>query len=170
MNRANGQKGGEYPDGYPRLAEIQNSDLRLLMCRKFSALRARLLIRLQEELTEMEEDLESNDRHFFQEDGKRLISRRRDAALSNHTSILAEKIGKKLTEYGQSLDGNKFREARSDIATDELWSGILKVLSMSKPDENDRARLYNEVTGEKGLAQMESGWIEGSEDLMSLSH
>lgn len=91
----------EYNEGYGRLAAIESCDPNLLIYRKFRWLHNYVLLRCQDELVELEEDLESLDRYDYHNDDKRLISRRRDDALSgSKRKELMKKINEKLAIYG----------------------------------------------------------------------
>lgn len=100
-NRANEWKVDEYDEGYGKLAAIESCDPNFLIYRKFLWLHNRVLLKYQDELAELEEDLESLDRHDYQNDDKRLISRRRDDAFADsERKELIKMIAEKLASYG----------------------------------------------------------------------
>ena len=91
----------EYDEGYGKLAAIESCDSNFLIYRKFLWLHNRVLLKYQDELAELEEDLESLDRHDYQNDDKRLISRRRDDAFADsERKELIKMIAEKLASYG----------------------------------------------------------------------
>lgn len=91
----------EYNEGYGKLAAIESCDPNFLIYRKFLWLRNYVLLRYQDELVELEEDLEDLDQYDYQNDDKRLISRRRDDALAgSKRKELLRTIDRKLAAYG----------------------------------------------------------------------
>ena len=86
----------DYPFGYPRLAAFVGAHGSFQVCRRFSNLRARLLLLKQDQLSVLEMELERLDREepalLF------LSSRRHDKNEARH-SVLS-KIDYALAEYG----------------------------------------------------------------------
>ena len=94
----------EYPVGYGKIAAVQDLDPEFLICRKFGFLHNYALLYLQDELVEIQEDLERLDRWEFSDgDPKKLISRRRDSAVSDsRRQELIATLHAKLKQYGKS--------------------------------------------------------------------
>ena len=92
----------EYPQGYGKLAAIEDCDPSFLIYRKFGWLRNRVLLHHQDELVEYEDQLERLDNFHKQNDPLNLISRRRDEAIkgSRRRELLSQ-IEKKLAAYGK---------------------------------------------------------------------
>lgn len=90
----------EYPQGYGKVAAIEDLDPDLLVYRKFGWLHNYALLYLQDELTELQNDLESHDRWESRDgDPQLLISRR-----LNHDSRRKELIAalhSRLAQYGK---------------------------------------------------------------------
>ena len=89
----------EFPQGYGKVAAFQECDPNFLVYRKFSWLHGRVLLHHQDELAELEDKLEHMDKH--ENDSKKLVSRRRDDAVSDsRRKALLMDIEKKLAVYG----------------------------------------------------------------------
>ena len=98
----------DYPQGYPRLAAHNNSDIDTLLYRRFGWLRCRALFHIQDELQVLETNLRSLDQKHEQEAPHRLISKRIDEAWHEEgmaftrTAMMVE-IKAKLKEYDDLL-------------------------------------------------------------------
>ena len=93
----------EFPQGYGKLAAIEDSDPNFLIYRKFGWLRNRVLLHHQDELAEYEEQLENLDNFEKQNDPRNLISRRRDDATEgSRRRELVSQIEEKLAAYGKN--------------------------------------------------------------------
>jgi hypothetical protein len=86
----------DYPSGYPRLSALIASHDSFHLCRRFSNLRARLLLLKQDRLSLLEKQLQKIDREEISL--LSLGSSRRDSN-SERNSILTQ-IDKALAEYG----------------------------------------------------------------------
>ena len=92
----------QYIVGYGKLAAVENCDPDFLIYRKFGWLRNCALLYLQDELVELEEDLKALDKFDFENDDRKLVSRRRnDGAKGLGRRELLANIREKLTEYGE---------------------------------------------------------------------
>lgn len=91
-----------YPVGYGKIPAFEESDPNFLIYRKFGWLHNSVLLHLQDELAGLEEDLKALDRHEFQDDETKLLSRRLDDALVGSTRIeLLKRISCKPSECGR---------------------------------------------------------------------
>lgn len=93
----------DYPSGYPRFAAFVGAHGSFQVCRRFSNLRARLLLLKQDELSVLEMDLEELDR---EEPNLLYLGSRRDDKNKERQSILS-KIDHTLAEYGRYSLANR---------------------------------------------------------------
>lgn len=103
--------------GYGKVAAFQDCDPSFLIFRKFGSLHNRALLYLQDELSELEDELRVTDEiEFADGDERRLRSRRRDFADGSDSirKYLLPKIDEKLKEYGESLTSPSFRSDFTD--------------------------------------------------------
>lgn len=99
-----------YQQGYGKVAAVETCDPSFTIYRKFGWLHNRALLHLQDELSELEQELQDLDRYDFADgDPTRLISRRHDygiigAEKPSERRELIRCINTKLKEYGPRLD------------------------------------------------------------------
>lgn len=98
-------KVSDYGTGYSRLAAFETCDPNFLICRKFSWLHSRLLLHLQDELSQLERELEREDEWEFNSgDRLKLRARRIDCKRPDaKRQVLLTRIHEKLKEYGKSI-------------------------------------------------------------------
>ena len=90
----------DYAEGYRKLAAFIDCDPNFRIYRKFGWLHNRVLLRIQDELHELEEDLEDIDAWEARSgDIVKLASRREDTS-AERLELIA-KIKEKLDEYGK---------------------------------------------------------------------
>ena len=87
----------DYPNGYPRYSALVASHDSFFLCRRFSTLRARLLLLKQDKLSILEQKLEAIDRN--ERNPLRLGSSRVDDN-AERAAILSE-IDSALADYGK---------------------------------------------------------------------
>ena len=87
--------------GYPKVAAAEVCDPNFLILRKFDWLHLRVLLRLQDELVELEEDLRELDNFDYGDDYKKLQSRRRDEGIDSKRKDLLSQVEQKLAIYGR---------------------------------------------------------------------
>ena len=90
-----------FPDGYPRIAALIDSDPNFVIYRQYGFLRHRCLLHLQDELAECEQKLQAYDAHDAETHKILLRSRQRDDTekIPKRSKLLAT-IHSKLNEYG----------------------------------------------------------------------
>jgi hypothetical protein len=144
------------PNGFPRLAAFQSSEANFSLYRSFDYLHARILLDLQDEITQLERELDDVDLVDSMDDPIRLRSREIDVSKAagegdarNRRVILAE-IRTKLMQY------------------DEVLIKARTLESFQKPsDRNYRSvRRYHHNT--KPLMDAETDSIRTKEDMVSL--
>lgn len=93
----------DFPQGYGKVAAIEDLGLDFLIYRKFGWLHNYALLHLQDELAELQDDLETLDKWDFSDGNPTLlVSRRLD--YERHESIRKEimaKLHDKLAQYGK---------------------------------------------------------------------
>lgn len=86
----------DYPTGYPRFSALVATQDSFLICRRFSNLRARLLLMKQDRLASLELQLQRIDQE--ETNLLRLGSNRRDDNAERHTVL--QQIDAALEDYG----------------------------------------------------------------------
>ena len=117
----------EFPKGYPKLAAIVASDNNFLMLKKYSWLRTRILLNIQDELLELQDNLSSYDSFDEQNERTRLISRRKDEGYDTTRKDLLRQIAPKLQEYGkhsESLAHLSVYASESDFTFEQTSSSF----------------------------------------------
>jgi len=93
----------DYPQGYPRFSRLVASHSAFYVCRRFSALRARLLLLKQDKLSSLEKQLEMVDQQetnpLFLASSRRDRNPERESILSNIDTALAD--------YGRLISSRK---------------------------------------------------------------
>jgi hypothetical protein len=96
----------ETPNGYPRLAAFQSSEANFSLYRSFSYLHSRVLLDLQDEITNLERELDDIDLDDSDEDPDRLRSRELDVDRASdegnkrNRRVVLREIKDRLMEYG----------------------------------------------------------------------
>ncbi|MCJ1291692.1 hypothetical protein MMC34_003237 [Xylographa carneopallida] len=140
-----------YPEGYGKVAAVEDCDPNFLICRKFGELHLRVLLHRQDELAELEEELECLDKIDYSDDFRKLKSRRRDYAVDSERKDLLIKIEEKLAAY------------------DELLLRVQKIHAIKRPTRRNQSSLYNWVRDNSLLAESEAVWIRRGDDLAALA-
>ncbi|KAF2495500.1 hypothetical protein BU16DRAFT_561784 [Lophium mytilinum] len=137
----------DFPSGYPRFAALISSHPYFQICRRFSALRARMLLHKQDKLSQLEEQLEQIDR----EEPKVLFlgSYRRDSNPARKQVL--ENIDAALADYDELIHRNE------------------RVLGLERPNRRDIANLENWIDSTGCLARQETAYLGKGEDLATLA-
>ncbi|KAL6832048.1 hypothetical protein V8C40DRAFT_237730 [Trichoderma camerunense] len=150
---ARAQSQRNHPGGYPSLASFIGSDKDFFIFRRFSALSARNLLYLQDELMELESRLQEIDfkesLSGSQQDLWNLHSRREDSNQSR--KALMKEIRIKLQEYENAVKSQVFMLALEPAPSIHVES------------------VANWVDGTKPTTETESHFLDEKEDLVSLS-
>ena len=93
----------ECPEGYPQLAAFLDSDDNFMVYRRYGYLHARLLLKKQEQLRQLEEALDNMDNDDKLAKPASLTTLKEySAPEASERRALEEDIEKKLLEYGKS--------------------------------------------------------------------
>ncbi|KAH6603226.1 hypothetical protein Trco_008001, partial [Trichoderma cornu-damae] len=137
----------DFPQGYPRFSALVASHHSFQLCRRFSALRARLLLLKQDRLSLLEKELESVDSnevtHLALGSCRRDNNRERRAILENIDSALAD--------YDSFLERHQ------------------KALGFEAASRRPVSNLRNWLDGKACVARAETAYLEVEEDLVSIS-
>lgn len=141
----------EYPNGYPRLAARLNSDVNVQIIRRFGYLHNRILLRYQDRLSELEQDLKKTD--LAESNQFRLNSRRYDEGPkgSSTRTVLLDGITSTLKEY------------------DEFILRQSEILKLGKPEKRSLLNLLTWMWNEKPLCRVEHETLYRKDDLLMLS-
>ncbi|KAK3984183.1 hypothetical protein QBC44DRAFT_337438 [Cladorrhinum sp. PSN332] len=137
----------DYPPGYPRFSALIGSHVSFHLCRRFSSLRARLLLLKQDRLSLLEKRLEKIDR---EEVALLSLGSSRDDTNSERISVLSE-IDAALADYDALIERNH------------------RVLSLEDASHRDVANLQNWVDGNGCIARQETAYLARAEDLLSIA-
>ncbi|KAI1758573.1 hypothetical protein GGR53DRAFT_529297 [Hypoxylon sp. FL1150] len=137
----------DYPDGYPQLSALIGSDDSFFVCRRFSNLRARLLLLKQDELSVLEEQLNKIDRE--EERPLRLGSQRSDSGAERKACLAL--IDEKLSNYDDFVERNNY------------------ILKLEDAQPRNVQNLQNWVNGNGNIARAETAYLGRSEDLASVA-
>ncbi|KAF3064949.1 hypothetical protein GL218_02145 [Daldinia childiae] len=137
----------DFPLGYPRFSALVASHNSFHLCRRFSGLRARLLLLKQDKLSLLEKQLEKIDR----DEGPSLSlgSCRRDTNSERH-EVLA-KIQDALADYDEYLERHQ------------------RALYFESAPQRAISNLRNWISGTGCVARNETAYLEHDEDLVSLA-
>lgn len=137
----------DYPSGYPRFSALIASHASFHVCRRFSNLRARLLLLKQDKLSLLEKRLEKIDR---EEVDLLSLGSSRDDTNSERASLLAE-IDAALADYDALIERNH------------------RVLNLEDASHKDVASLQHWVDGNGCIARQETTYLARAEDLLSVA-
>lgn len=130
------------------------------MYRKFEALNHRLLLHLQDELSELEEQLHRldhadtqsrrTDRHGYIIPASRRLAAQAGGELQWHKTDVLGKIGYKLNQYNQAL------------------SSFNSTQSLNHPDAEDIEQYRTYLQTEQPIAEAETHFLDPTDDLVSI--
>ncbi|TGJ85095.1 hypothetical protein E0Z10_g3658 [Xylaria hypoxylon] len=151
----------DYPSGYPRLARLISAHPSFSIFRRFSAVRARILLYQQDRIAELEETLtmldEREQKVLF------LGSRRRDAN-PERRAVLAQ-LESAMADYDDLLA--RTREAlnaqaayRRDVASLRDWISDSGCLSRDESKYLEKNDLISLVSSEQGVLESMSAAVE----------
>ena len=111
----------DHPLGYPRVSRFLDSDDSFMIYRRFGTLQARILLRKQDELRKLEDQLNNMDKYDDETEYGRqcLSSRAKDAAMKPEVEggetrdQLLDRIEKKHLEYGKPPESPRFDNCNS---------------------------------------------------------
>lgn len=137
---------------FQQVAAFETCDPNFFIYRKFNWLHSRVLLRHQNELVILEQELERLDAAHYKNDPQKLTSRRRDEGLGHKRKELLENIEQKLSGY------------------DELLLRVKEIHSIQQPTKRNQNSLYNLIHSSESLAQSESEWVYYLDDLAALAN
>lgn len=142
-----------YRLGYSSLAGLQDCDPNLLIFRKFGWVRVRVLLKLQDEMAELENELKILDKHSSQKGNpnKILQSCRNDALFGHRRQELLLEIRQKLLEY------------------DKMFLHLIKIKAIEPPTRRNIRTLFRLIWNNKCQVHEEIDWIYRREDLAALA-
>ncbi|OTA93382.1 hypothetical protein M434DRAFT_395646 [Hypoxylon sp. CO27-5] len=185
----------DHPMGYPRFSALIASHDSFYICRRFSSLRARLLLRKQDNLSILEERLEKIDRSEC--NSLRLGSYRRDDN-EERQSVLSE-IDKALSDYDTAarifffpplpplsfspgffqpqvatlsvINPGIYRDAQrlSENLSDDLIERSHRILALEDARQRSVSNLQNWVNGNGCVARAETAYLSRPEELVSVA-
>jgi len=163
----NVQKLEDFPLGYPRVSRFLDSDDSFMIYRRFGTLQARLLLRKQDQLRKLEDQLKAMDAFDDESEAGRqcLASRMKDEAMQPEyeggetRDQLLDRIEKKHLEYGQLLMQAQALVSMNKPASRDQRS-VVRFLDMSWTEFDGQER--------KNLAKPDNRFIYEREDLVSL--
>jgi len=143
-----------FPNGYSRLAAFIDSDIDLVMYRRFGQLHSRSLLYRQAEITALEEKLASLDRADAQDP---------QTVWKNHTTISHEDgyMNEERKELMELID-IKLKEY-SDILLQDA-----QLRALSKPTDKHHRSLFNYMWNRKPVNPSEARFINHKDDFVSL--
>lgn len=144
----------ETPNGYPRLAAFQSSESNFSLYRSFSYLHSRILLDLQDDITNLEKDLDVIDFNDSREDSSRLSSCEYDRTSDENDArtrrVILKEIRTKLMEY------------------DEVLIKARTLDGFQKPSDRNYLSVRRFYNNAKPLQDAETDPIRNKEDTISL--
>jgi len=165
-SKADGKQVEDYRPGYPRFTALLSAYDPYLLCRRFSRLRARILLLKQDKLSLLEQRLDEVDR---EEVCPLFLGMSRSDRNAQRASVL-EEIESSLTEYG--IVGNSIPFglcAIFDQPTDAFAERTHKMLSLNPAQRRDVESLGNWLDGTGCVAGEETAYLGHHQDLVSLA-
>ena len=147
--------------GYPRYTALISAYSPYFVFRRFSRLRARLLLSKQDELTVLEQKLDDIDKN---EPRRLFLGKLRNANNQDRTDILSEVL-KHLSEYGTYRLPVAYE---SNVTQDDLVQKTRQILSVETAQKRDISSLQNWLAANACITREESAYLEHEADLMSL--
>ena len=144
----------DYPDGYPRLAALMDSDNNTRLYRRFGVVRNRLLLHKQDQIAELSEKLSKIDHTDSLENPVRLICRRYDEELgdeSARTQVIQE-LEHRLKEY------------------DDLLLREHAIVALPRPTVQNHRSIFNWVYNNKPLTREEYSYLYNERDCLLLGN
>lgn len=170
------------PSGYPRLAAFQSSEANFALYRSFSYLHSRVLLDLQDEITDLEKQLDEIDWDDSEDDPERLHSRETDVSRAaneegqRNRRVILKQIREKLEEYGMSAQTSyrfarhRFEGLRLIVALDKVLINARTLESFQRPSDRNYRSVRRYHYNEKPLMDSEMDSIRSKEDIVSLSN
>jgi hypothetical protein len=142
----------DHPRGYPRLAAFIDSDVDGRIYRRFGYMRNYLLLRRQDEISVLEEEMNALDREHDSDDPYRLCSRRYDEEdpQKMQRKELMSRLNEKLKEY------------------DELLLREHAIMSIKQPSDKIHRSYFDYIWNEKPLCQAEYQFVFHKDDFVAL--
>jgi hypothetical protein len=151
----------DFRQGYPRFCALIEAHPAFNLFRRFLKLRARVILKKQDRLSLLEQQLESIDQ--MESCSLFLASYRLDAN-AERQSVLDE-IEQVLHDYGSSII---LCERISNVVTDSLIERNHRILNFQNPSSRDVSSLRNWVEGNACLARAEFAYLS-RKDLFSMA-
>lgn len=145
------------PNGFPRLAAFQSSDSNFGLYRSYSYLHSRILLDLQDEITELEKELDHLDWDDYDEDEDRPRFREISTGHAEGEDeprtrrVVLREIKTRLMEY------------------DEVLINVRRLEAFQKPSDRDYRSVRRYHTNTKPLMDAEMDSIRSKEDIVSIS-
>ncbi|KAI1318414.1 hypothetical protein F5Y16DRAFT_134536 [Xylariaceae sp. FL0255] len=137
----------DYRAGYPRLCALMEAHEGFMVCRRFTRMRARLLLLKQDRISCLEEQLDKVDR---EEALPLFLGKSRGDPNIERLSILS-RIDASLADYDSFLERST------------------KVLKYTTAFSRDRFSLMNWLSGNGCVSRLETAYLEYDKDLVSLT-
>jgi hypothetical protein len=150
----------DFRQGYPRFCALIDSHPAWNVFRRFSKLRARIILRKQDSLLALEQQLEAVDQ---QEATPLFLASNRLDGNTERKDIL-NNIEKGLRDYGPLSPA---RSSISDIFLDNLIKAYSRILNARSADSRDVFSLQNWVAGNRCLARTDYAYLS-RKDLFSV--
>lgn len=161
--------------GYDLLASsigFQNDALLTPIYRKFETLNNRILLYLQDEISEMEESLKGLDSAIAREEGHRMASRRSDpmypSQLKWHRQELMCRIFSKVEQYSKPVP--IYYGPRTNGMVDLALSSYSKLATSLQPASHSNIDAYRAWIAEHApLVEQETDFLHNESDLLTIS-
>lgn len=143
---------GSFPDGYPRLAALMDSDINTRLYRRFGLVRNRLLLHKQDQIAELAEKLADLDKKDETTHPVRLSCRRYDEELGDESqrSHILQSLDHALNEY------------------DALLLREHAIMSIPRPTTRDHRAIFDWVYNNKPLVRDEYQYLYNERDFLLL--
>lgn len=175
--RANLEEVDGMEQSYRSLATFMDSDENFMCYRRFGYLHARTLLRKQDRLRKLEEELEKYDNYdATTPEGIRLLmsrdideaaDRKEPANIRTRTQILDD-IEMTLEKYGKSSTSPDPLSRRCNTDLDEWVFKAQQMVAFNKPAERDYRSVEAYIHEKKPVLDEEYGFIYQKDDLVTL--